>query len=131
MLKKYGFFGFLKICLSVLRSKFLNPRIRLIRQPFSIRNRRNVVFGKNFTSGINLRIDTPDCHKKTLFFGNNIEVNDFCHFSAYSNVTIGDNVLIASKVQQGVYKSYGMSPRLIQCVVASIPLVEYFEFPFL
>ena len=41
------------------------------------------------------------------------------------------HVLIASKVQQGVYKSYGMSPRLIQCVVASIPLVEYFEFPFL
>jgi lipopolysaccharide O-acetyltransferase len=34
----------------------------------------------------------------TLFFGRNVEINDFVHISAGEKIIIGDDVLIASKV---------------------------------
>ena len=34
--------------------------------------------------------------RKKLFFGNDVQINDYVHISVMSSVSIGDNVLMAS-----------------------------------
>ena len=54
---------------------------------------------KGFTTGVGCRLEAyPINGEKTLFFGNNIQMNDYVHITAMESIIIGDNVLIASKV---------------------------------
>ena len=113
MIKRYGFLGSIRLLVSLLYTKFFFRDARLIRLPFDIRNKRNIKIGKNFTSGFGCRIEAyPVNDKVVLKFGCNIEINDYVHISAIENVTIGSNVLIASKVfisdlNHGSYGSEG------------------------
>ncbi|MBU3607773.1 DapH/DapD/GlmU-related protein [Polynucleobacter nymphae] len=75
-------------------------KARLIRQPTRIRGYRNILFGKDFTTGQYCRIEAGDKSDNTpsLIFGNNVQINDKCHIGAFNQIKIGNNVLIASGV---------------------------------
>lgn len=100
-LRKYGFLGGLRVIKSFLYTKLFFPNARLIRLPFDIRNRKNIIIGKNFTSGFGCRIEafpsTSDT-KNCIVFGNDVQINDYVHIAAAQSIKIGNNVLMASKV---------------------------------
>lgn len=100
MYKVYGFWGIIKLTLSLIYTKLFFKQARLIRLPFDIRNKRHIVIGKGFTTGIGCRLEAHPVKNSEpcLIFGNNIQINDYVHIAARSMVKIGDNVLIASKV---------------------------------
>lgn len=97
LLKRYGFFGFLRLINDVIISRLLVGNVRIIRRPFYIRGVNGVVFGQAFTAGVGLRIDVEGEGKK-LYIGDNVQVNDYVHIGVVKKVVIGNNVLIASKV---------------------------------
>lgn len=86
-----------KNIISLIYTKIRWKKARLIRLPNYIRNKRNIVYGTNLTTGYNLRLEASDNHK-SLFLGSNVIIGDYCHIVGRSKVIIGDNVLIASRV---------------------------------
>ena len=88
---------YLTWCLII--TKITLPHARLIRIPIDIRGRKGISFGKKLTTGYGCRLESfSEDGGKTLFFGDNVQINDYCHINAFKSVRIGDNVLIASKV---------------------------------
>lgn len=101
MLSRYGIVGCIEIIFSWLRTKlFYTRKARFIRGRLDLRGKEYISFGRDITIGRNCRIEAyPYTHNhKTIIFGKNIEINDFCHITGTNKVIIGDNVLIASKV---------------------------------
>ncbi len=99
MLKKYGFWGTIYLMSCKIRTKLFVPSARLIRFPIDVRGRKGIDFGKKLTTGYGCRLESfSEDDSKTLYFGNNVQINDYVHINALSSVRIGDNVLIASKV---------------------------------
>lgn len=101
MIKKYGIIGTAKLLLSLIYTKLFFRNARLIRLPFDIRNRRYIKIGDNFTTGFGCRLEAFPINDKKgvcLTIGKNVEINDYVHIAAVKSVTIGDNVLIASKI---------------------------------
>lgn len=99
MFKQYGFIGFVNLCISWLYTKLFFRSSRLIRLPFDIRNRKNISFGRNLTTGKGCRIEAyPNGDDVVLMFGENVQINDYVHITATIGVIIGNNVLIASKI---------------------------------
>ena len=67
--------------------------------PFDVRNKSNIDFGYGLTTGTGCRIEAfPQSEKIVLKFGKNVQLNDYVHITAMNSVTIGDNVLMASKI---------------------------------
>jgi len=71
--------------------------------PLYIFGGNNIHIGNNFYAGQRLRMDTFDSYLGDDFFpkiiiGNNVSFQKDCHIGAINEITIGDNVLIASKV---------------------------------
>jgi lipopolysaccharide O-acetyltransferase len=96
---KYGFLGCLRLLRDLIFSKIFYPDARLIRSPFYIRGRQYVRWGKNFTTGVGVRIDAfPIKNRTTISIGDNVQLNDYVHIGAIISVDIGDDVLIASRV---------------------------------
>lgn len=95
---QYGLLGSFHIVISFIYTKVFFPKARLIRIPFDVRNKSSMIISKGFTSGKNCRFESLSSNKKTLFIGENVQVNDNVHITAINNVHIGNNVLIASKV---------------------------------
>ncbi len=97
----YGYIGSLRLLRDLLLTNLCFSQIRIIRYPFYIRGKNNVDFGGNLTVGVNLRLDvfekTSD-KDPVLKFGRNCQLNDYVHIGVVDSVTIGDDVLIASKV---------------------------------
>jgi acetyltransferase-like isoleucine patch superfamily enzyme len=116
-LKKYGFFGSIKLLFSLIYTKILFPKARLIRLPFDIRYKRNIQIGHNFTTGRFCRLEAisdNENYEKLLIIGSNVQINDLVHISAAKKIIIGNNVLIASKVyisdvSHGEYNGYNSS----------------------
>lgn len=51
------------------------------------------------TTGVGLRVDVlGEPQTKKLFIGRNVQLNDYVHIGAAQSITIGNNVLIASRV---------------------------------
>lgn len=99
MIKRYGVIGCVRLLVSLIYTKIFFANARLIRLPFDIRNNRYIKIGKGFTTGIGCRLEAyPENKNKVLHIGENVQINDYVHISAMENVTIGNNVLIASKV---------------------------------
>lgn len=100
MYSKYGFLGLLKLVISISYTRIFFKNSRIIRLPIDIRFKCNIDFGNNLTTGSNCRFESvgEKSKVKRLIFGNNVQINDFVHITAHENVTIGNNVLIASKV---------------------------------
>jgi lipopolysaccharide O-acetyltransferase len=80
-----------------IKTKALFPGARLIRFPVHIKGAAMIDFGKNLTTGVGCRFDALG-PKGCIRFGRDVQLNDYVHITGSSSVTIGDNVLIASKV---------------------------------
>lgn len=99
MIKRYGILGSIRLLVSLIYTKIFFKQARIIRLPFDIRNKRFMILGDGFTTGIGCRLEAyPINNNKVLHIGKNVQINDYVHISAMEKVTIGDNVLIASKV---------------------------------
>jgi lipopolysaccharide O-acetyltransferase len=97
---RYNLYGIFRLLISVVMTRLFFPKARLIRYPIDIRNAHAISIGKRLTTGFGCRIEAYPRGKSdvTLFFGENVEINDYVHISAGEKIVIGDNVLIASKV---------------------------------
>lgn len=101
MLQRYGLLGCVRLFVSMIYSKIVYPKARLIRLPFDVRNKRNIKIGKNFTAGVGCRIEAfpiGDPHEICIEFGENVQINDYVHIGAVGSIKIGNNVLMASKI---------------------------------
>lgn len=99
--KQYSFSNFIYMLFCLIRTKLFYPGTRIIRFPFDIRNRKNIVIGEGFTSGRCCRLEVcgkHDVSEKCLTIGKQVQINDFVHIAACQKVSIGNHVLIASKV---------------------------------
>jgi len=84
-----------------IRTKFIASNARLIRFPFKMRGHSHIKLGDNFTSGVGCRIDAFPIQGKEglcLTIGNDVQINDYVHIASINSVTIGNNVLMASKI---------------------------------
>jgi acetyltransferase-like isoleucine patch superfamily enzyme len=108
LFQRYSLVQLFNLALNVVRTRFLFPNARIIRFPFDIRGKKYIRISKGFTTGVGCRIEAyPLGENKVLHIGKNVQINDYVHISAMVNVTIGDNVLIASKVFDLNHGSYG------------------------
>lgn len=101
MIKRYGFLGSIRLMISLLYTKLLFRKSRLIRLPFDIRNRKHIDLGENLTTGFGCRIEAypqDDTVGLIVKFGKNVEINDYVHISGGGEIIIGNDVLIASRV---------------------------------
>ena len=87
----------INLFLSYIYTRLCFKNLRIIRLPIYIRGKHKILFGKNFTCGRFNRLDAFG-KKAKIRFGNNVQINDFNHIAALSEITIGDNCLIASNV---------------------------------
>ena len=112
-MNKYSFSEFVKTSYSLIVTKLTYRNARLIRRPVYIRGGRSIEGANGLTTGRFCRFDL-DGTKKTLFIGDNCEIGDMVHIVALNKVTIGDNLLAASKVfisdtSHGSYKGESVS----------------------
>jgi|28_taG_2_1085356.scaffolds.fasta_scaffold00027_4 lipopolysaccharide O-acetyltransferase len=98
LLKRYGFFGSIRLASALVVTKIFYKPARLIRLPFYIRGRSAVKWGKHFTTGVGVRIDALGTKPHQIVIGNRVQLNDYVHIGAVDQVVIGNDVLIASKV---------------------------------
>ena len=102
IVRRYGFTGSIRLLISLIYTKLFFSRARIIRLPFDIRNRQLIKIGEGFTSGLGCRIEAhpaPNVTVKTvILFGKNVQINDYVHIAGSESITIGNHVLIASKV---------------------------------
>lgn len=103
MWRRYGFLGLFRLARDLLVTRWQVPGARIIRWPFAIRGMSHIRIGKGFTAGVGLRLDAfpgPTAGEASLCLriGEGVEVNDDVHIGAIESVTIGDRVLIASRV---------------------------------
>lgn len=111
--QNYSLSNILYLAYCLFRTKLLFRSARLIRFPLDIRNKHCISVGKGFTTGPGCRIECGGeiiYGKIKLSIGDNVQINDYVHISAWESVTIGNNVLLASKiyisdVSHGSFKS--------------------------
>ena len=83
----------------LLYTKCSVPSARLFRLPMDIRGKSGIDFGQRLTTGYGCRLESfSENGAKSLFFGDDVQINDYVHISALKSVRIGNHVLIASKV---------------------------------
>ena len=98
-IEQYGVLGVLKMFINLIRTKLTFSNARIIRFPIDIRGKKYIQISKGFTTGIGCRIEAyPKGNYKTLFIGENFQMNDYVHITALESVKIGKNVLLASKI---------------------------------
>ncbi|WP_134090005.1 DapH/DapD/GlmU-related protein [Olivibacter sp. XZL3] len=101
MLRKYGFRGSIKLLTHLIRTKIFYPKARIIRFPFEIRNARFIELGEGLTTGVGCRLEALPIKKDArvcIQLGKQVQINDYVHIGAIERVSIGDEVLVASKV---------------------------------
>ncbi|MBY7919506.1 acetyltransferase [Vibrio fluvialis] len=94
--KGYGLISILYLIVSLTFTKLFFRKARIIRLPIRLRNLGIFDYGKGFTTGVDNRIDIYE--NALLTVGVNVQINDFNHIACAENISIGNNVLIASKV---------------------------------
>lgn len=123
MLKRYGFLGSLRLLVSFIYTKLFFRQARLIRLPFDIRNKKNIKIGANFTAGFGCRIEAFPLNgddEICISIGKDVQINDYVHIGAVGSITIGDNVLMASKIYISDH-NHGSYDDLISDHPMSIP----------
>jgi len=97
----YGALGLLRVTFDWVATKLTLPHARLLRRPFAIRGMRWIRIGAGFTTGPGLRLEALPLNPAdgpVLVIGNGVQLNDQVHIAAVRSVTLGNRVLIASKV---------------------------------
>jgi len=100
-LANYGIVGLFSLAKDVIRTRLFYPGCRLLRSPLYVRGRRWIVFGPQFSCGRALRMEAlgnAATTKPLIRIGAHVAVNDYVHIGAVDSITIGDRVLIGSKV---------------------------------
>ena len=99
LFKRYSFYQLIILGFNVVRTKFVFKSARIIRFPFDVRGKKFILMSKGFTTGVGCRLEAyPTNKNKVLFIGDNLQINDYVHITAMENVSIGNNVLMASKI---------------------------------
>lgn len=99
LIKSYGVLGIARLIFWLVVTKVLYRPARLVRLPMYVRGRSCITWGVGFTTGVGTRIDAlGDSDKVQVRIGENVQLNDYVHIAAIERVTIGNDVLIASKV---------------------------------
>ncbi|MGR5413683.1 DapH/DapD/GlmU-related protein [Vibrio astriarenae] len=100
-MKGYNFIGIVHLVFSYVLTKIFYSKAKLVRFPFSARGVKYIDLGEKLVTGRYCRIDSfpkdKDCGY-LIRFGSNCQINDGVHIASVSNITIGNNVLIASRV---------------------------------
>jgi acetyltransferase-like isoleucine patch superfamily enzyme len=119
---KDGFLGLVSLAFDVVMTRIRFRNCRVIRRPLYIRGKRWISLGPNFTCGRGLRMDALGDSSATsclIRVGSDVSINDYVHIGAVESVSIGDRVLIASKVfitdhDHGSYGNEGIhsDPRI-------------------
>lgn len=122
LIGRYGFAEviWLVICFSYTRIFF--HHCRLIRLPIFLRGRKNIIFGSNFVTGYWNRIDAYGPNG-LIVFGKNVQINDFNHIAAIDKISIGDDVLIASRVFISDH-NHGLYSNGDECSLPSEPPIN-------
>ena len=127
----YSFGEIFNNAFSVIYTKvFWGTDKRIIRIPFRARNKKNIIIGKGFSCGYACRITAGDNEEHPVTIGNNVSLGDYCQIEGSGGVTIGDNVLMASKVfitsnSHGCYSNKGEAPQASpECPPADRPVIE-------
>lgn len=99
-LKRYGWLGAWRLLLDIVHTRVAFPGARIVRRPAYVRGHAHIRWGRNFTTGVGLRMDAfpAAADQVVLHIGDHVQVNDYVHIAAISQVSIGDHTLIASKV---------------------------------
>lgn len=96
---RYGILNWMKLTCYLIRTKLISHKARLIRFPIDLRGRKYIDFGEKLTTGVGCRLEAFSYKGDiTMHFGKNVQLNDYVHITSMNNVTIGDNVLMASKI---------------------------------
>lgn len=98
---KYSFVTKIQLVWWLLRTKLIDRKARIFRFPMIIRGRKYIDFGERLTTGVGCRLEGfAGCKPEEikLHFGKNVQINDYVHMVAIENITIGDNVLMASHI---------------------------------
>ncbi|MDR7208982.1 acetyltransferase [Flavobacterium piscis] len=99
LFKRYSLYQLIILFFNVIRTKFLFKEARIIRFPFDVRGKKFISISKGFTTGVGCRLEAyPTNRDKVLFIGKNVQINDYVHITAMEKVSIGNNVLMASKI---------------------------------
>lgn len=101
MLKKYTLCGLLYLFMCLVRTKLFYPSSRIIRFPFDVRGKKYINWGKGLTTGRGCRIEAiplQNSAKIVLRIGESVQFNDYVHITAMESISIGNNVLLASKI---------------------------------
>jgi lipopolysaccharide O-acetyltransferase len=94
LLKTY--FGLYRRTFAQCNGIFLSP-------PYFIRGHRYIRIGRNFVAGRGLRLEVLDKYNGIQFapelrIGNRVSINDYVHIACINKISIGNNVLMASKI---------------------------------
>lgn len=97
---EYSLADKIKLAWFLLRTKLINPQIRIVRFPLYIRGKKYIDFGQNLSIGVGCRFDIypSSLGGKTVKFGKNVQLNDYVHIVGMESITIGDNALMASQI---------------------------------
>ena len=101
LIRNYGWLGSLRLGRDWAATRLSMPQARLVRRPVYIRGRHWMQIGAGLVTGPGLRLDAFPTNPEggpVLRIGRDVQVNDYVHIGAVHSVTIGDRVLIASKV---------------------------------
>lgn len=99
LISNHGPIALIRLCYSFVMTRLFFYPARLIRQPIYIRGRKRIKWGRGFTTGVGVRLDAFG--KGTdfnLVIGENVQLNDYVHIGAIERVSIGDDVMVASRV---------------------------------
>jgi lipopolysaccharide O-acetyltransferase len=97
----YSLFSVLKLAYYLVFTKIFFSCARLIRMPIYLRGKSRISFGHRLTTGRFNRIEAlpQDKSKQPIItFGDNVQINDSNHIAGIRCISIGNNVLIASRV---------------------------------
>lgn len=99
LLKTYGYWGLCSLLKDYLHTKLMFPGARMVRSPIYVRGKANIRWGNRLTTGVGVRLDVfCSSNEQRLFFGDDVQLNDYVHIGVIERVEIGNDVLIASKV---------------------------------
>ena len=106
----YNIFTYIKLTIWLIRTKIIFRKARFLRFPLDIRGKKYIILGERLTTGSVCILEAFSSDgSKTMFFGKDVQINDYVHISSMKNVSIGNNVLMASNIyisdnSHGFYK---------------------------
>lgn len=100
-----GTFGLVlrKIFFWIYKRKFLSCGSLMLRAPYHITGFSSISIGRNFKAGPGFKLEAVGSYRRERFtpvieIGDNVIIHDYVHIGCVNRVTIGNNVLMASKI---------------------------------